>query len=182
MKLTKKQKLGLFAIPVLIGIYLIYKQFSKGSSAKGKYVPSPTPKPNPNVTPAPTTTVHTSPSLPCDYPLRKGVYNCGLVKQLQWALNRIPSTSYDTTSNLVKYRPLTEDGDFGPKTEAVLKDFWGSADVANQSEMDIVLSYVIEDPAAFQAAENPYVQAPSQNGGGVYTGDWEHNPLNPNHL
>lgn len=190
MKLTKAEKIGIIGIPVLIGIYLIYKQFSKGksSSQPGKYVPPATPKPNPSVNPV-TTTPHTSPSLPCGYPLKKGVYNCGLVKQLQWALNHIPSTRYDTTSNLVKYRPLAEDGDFGPKTEAVLIDFWGlqnpdtAGTVDDAGQLSTILSFTETDPVAFQAAENPYVQAPAPaQPTGVYSGDWEHNPLNPNHL
>jgi len=59
--------------------------------------------------------------------------------------------------------------------------------------MDIVLSYVVADPAAFAAAENPYIIAPTCPSGEVlingeckpntYTPpDWEHNPLNPNHI
>lgn len=163
MKLTKIQKLGLFSIPVLVGIYLIYKQFKKPkqSGRIGEYVPPPTPKPVEN---NPTTT-------PCDYPLKKGVYDCAKVQMLQWALNHIPYTSYDSTTNLVKYRPLKMDGDFGEKTQAVLIDFWKdgayvggnsviTTQVSNKAEMDLILSYVIEDEAAFQAAENPYVVAP----------------------
>jgi hypothetical protein len=156
--MNKKLKLGLlFGVPVLIGAYLIYRQFNP-KGAVGKYIPPPTPKPE--VTPVP------SPTSSCNYPLKKGVYNCDLVKQLQWALNHIPYTKYDSTTNLVKYRPLKEDGDFGEKTQAVLIDFWNrgsgsNGEVLNQSEMDLILSYVIEDPAAFQAAENPYVVAPT---------------------
>lgn len=155
MKLTKTQKLGLLAIPVLVGAYLIYRQFAKPKGAVGKYTPPPAPKPV--VTPQRTTTQN---STGCTYPLKKGIYNCDLVKQLQWALNRIPYTDYDSTTNLVKYRPLSEDGDFGPKTEALVKDFGVGVEV-DENDMNAILSYVIEDPAAFQAAENPYVVAPT---------------------
>ena len=175
--MNKKLKVGLLVgVPVLIGAYLIYKQFKGSKGAIGKYTPPPTPKPV--VNPTRTTTG-------CDYPLKKGLYNCDLVKQLQWALNHIPSTSYDSTTNLVKYRPLAEDGDFGAKTEAVLLDFWGEGNgqnvVDDSHDMDIILSYVVEDPAQFQAAENPYVMAAPPVPDPVVT-DWEHNPLNPNHL
>jgi len=157
--MNKKLKLGLlFGVPVLIGTYLIYRQFKNPKGKIGEYVPPPTPKPE--VIPAPSTSS-------CNYPLKKGVYNCDLVKQLQWALNHIPYTQYDSTINLVKYRPLKEDGDFGEKTQAVFIDFWNrgsvlNGEVSNQAEMDLILGYVIEDQAAFQAAENPYVVAPTQ--------------------
>lgn len=161
MKLNKTAKVALFSIPILVGIYLIYKQFRKPSDKP--YTPPPTPKPP--IVPV-RTPVQTNSG--CDYPLKKGVYNCDLVAQVQWALNHIPSTSYTTTSNLVKYRPLAEDGDFGPKTQAVLNDFWGSqcngdCTVDNQSDMDSIMSFVITDPAEFQAAENPYVTPSATN-------------------
>jgi hypothetical protein len=149
--MTKIQKTALFSVPVLVGVYLIYRQFRKPKPI-GKYVPPPTPMPI--VTPDKITTI-------CNYPLKKGVYNCELVKQVQWALNHIPSTSYNSTANLVKYRPLAEDGDFGAKTEAVLKDFWGDGTVQNETEMNNLMSYIVADPAAFQEAENPYIVAPT---------------------
>ena len=159
--MNKKTKLAfLFGVPVIIGLYFIFKQIKNNKKGKiGEYVPPPTPEPI--VTPAP------SPTSSCNYPLKKGLYNCDLVLRLQWALNRIPYTDYDSTNNLLKYRPLSEDGDFGPKTEAVLIDFWKDQvapknieEVSNKDEMDFILGYVIDDPAAFQAAENPYVVAP----------------------
>jgi hypothetical protein len=161
MKLTKLQTAALVGVPILIGAYLIYKQLRKPKDigAIGNYVPPPTPEPV--VTPAPATSN-------CKYPLKKGVNNCDMVKYLQWSLNRIPYTQYDSTTNLVRYRPLVEDGDFGAKTEAVLSDFWLNSpqaranvnQVSTQAEMDVILRYVISDPAEFQAAENPYVVAP----------------------
>jgi hypothetical protein len=160
MKLSKGAKIGLFSIPILLGIYLIYKQFRKPSDKP--YTPPPTPKPP--VVPIRTPTQTNS---GCDYPLKKGTYNCDLVKQVQWALNHIPSTSYWTTSNLVKYRPLVEDGDFGPKTQAVLNDFWGEqcggldCTIETPEEMEQILMFVVTDPIEFQKAENPYVTAPA---------------------
>ena len=160
--MKKSVKIALYGIPVLIGIYLIYRQLRK----KSPYVPPFTPKPV--VTPERTPTQVSS---GCKFPLKKGVYNCDLVEQLQWALNHIPSTYYEQTTNLVKYRPLKEDGDFGEKTEAVLIDFWKSAyfeegdspsQVKDKEVLDLIMSYVVTDPVAFQAAENPYIIAPQQ--------------------
>lgn len=187
--MNKLKKYALIGVPVLIGAYLIYRQFKKTSGEIGKYVPPPTPKPT--VTPKTTTTSTNTGE--CNYPIKKGVYNCDLVRQLQWALNHIPSTQYEKTDNLVKYRPLKEDGDFGPKTEAVLLDFWLQNSVEDSNDMDVVLSYVVEDPVAFQEAENHYILNPTCPSGQTlingeckpnsYTPtDWEHNPLNPNHI
>jgi len=45
MKLSKQQKIGLIAVPVIIGLYFIYKQFkNSGSDTKFKTIP-PNPKP-----------------------------------------------------------------------------------------------------------------------------------------
>lgn len=158
--MNKTIKIALYSIPFGIGIYLIYRQLRK----QRIYTPPLTPKPEVNP-------IRTESQIAsgCDYPLKKGVYNCDLVKQLQWALNHIPITEFQVNNqiNVKKYRPLAEDGDFGAKTEAVLSDFWSETpggennSVLNQEDMDIILSYVITDPVAFQAAENPYVVAPA---------------------
>lgn len=158
--MNKAVKIALYSIPFGIGIYLIYRQLRK----QRIYTPPLTPKPEVNP-------IRTESQIAtgCDYPLKKGVYNCDLVKQLQWALNHIPITEFPMNNqiNVKKYRPLAEDGDFGTKTEAVLSDFWSGTpggennSVLNQEDMDIILSYVITDPVAFQAAENPYVVAPA---------------------
>jgi hypothetical protein len=159
--MNKAVKIALYSIPFGIGIYLIYRQLRK----QRIYTPPLTPKPEVNP-------IRTESQIAsgCDYPLKKGVYNCDLVKQLQWALNNIPSPYYEQTTNLVKYRPLKEDGDFGTKTEAVLIDFWKSAyfeqgdspsQVKDQEVLDLIMSYVVTDPVKFQAIENPYIIAPT---------------------
>lgn len=162
MKLSKPLKISIFLIPVLVGGYLIWREFRRTTNAQpGNYVPPPTPQPT--VTPVRTPTQVSS---GCTYPLKQGVMNCDLVKKLQWALNNIPISQYTDTRYVGLYRPLAEDGDFGPKTQAVLDDFYGSGactqcTIDNADELDsIISSYVVTDPVAFQAAENPYVQAP----------------------
>ena len=155
--MKKSVKIALYGIPVLLGVYLIYRQLRNAKSSR-PYVPPYTPKPE--VTPVRTPTQTSS---GCSFPLKRGVYNCDLVKQLQWALNHIPVTRYSSRNNL-RYRPLDEDGDFGMKTEAVLMDFFGNISnnniVQDQQELDDILAFVITDPIAFQEAENPYIMAP----------------------
>lgn len=163
MALSKPLKITIFLLPVLIGGYLIYKQFARKTAAMpGNYVPPPTPQPT--ITPI-RTPVQVSSG--CSFPLKQGVMNCDLVKKLQWALNNVPVKNYASTSNLLSNRPLVEDGDFGPKTQAVLNDFWGeqcsgNCVVENEDEMNNILAFVVTDPVKFQEAENPYIQAPAQ--------------------
>jgi hypothetical protein len=162
--MKKSVKIALYGIPVLLGIYLIYRQLRNKKSST-PYIPPITPQPpvNPVRTPEQI-------SSNCKFPLKRGVYNCDLVEQLKWALNRIPITDLPMNNqiNVKKYRPLAEDGDFGAKTEAVLSDFWSGTpggennSVLNQEDMNTILSYVITDPVAFQEAENPYIMAPQQ--------------------
>ena len=108
--MTKTTKIALFSVPIIIGAYLIYRQFSK-PKAKSTTVPEK------KTTIADVQTQIQNPPPPkkgCSYPLKKGLYNCDLVKQLQRALNSYPNY-------FVNY-PLVEDGDFGAKTEAALSD------------------------------------------------------------
>ena len=108
--MTKKTKIALLSIPIVVGIILIFKQFAKG---KGLSVGN-----NP-VSDA----VQKVTSKECTFPLKKGTYNCDLVRQMQEALNSMTATSFAEHNHSI-YLPLVEDGDFGSKTEAVLMDFF----------------------------------------------------------
>jgi hypothetical protein len=114
MKLTKNQKLGLLSIPVLVGAYLIYRQFAKPKPKNIQQKKNAisevkvTPKTIPNPTPS------------CSYPLKKGLYNCELVKQLQKALNSYPDAVVSRSGSNKVLGALVEDGDFGAKTEEYL--------------------------------------------------------------
>jgi len=116
MKLTKTQKLGVFAIPVLIGIYLIYRQLRKPKaiprSVQQKQVAIEEVKSTPKAI--------TNPTPLCSYPLKKGLYNCAVVKQLQKALNSYPDVMTSRSGSNLLLSPLKEDGDFGSKTEEYL--------------------------------------------------------------
>ena len=151
--MNKFTKILLFGTPILIGGYLIYRQFKLSKNGKiGNYVPPETPEPPVSTTP------NNATAAGCSYPLKKGD-NCDLVKKLQWALNHIPAPDYNSASNLVKYRPLKEDGVFGDKTQALVSDF-GVGIQVDSNDMDIILSYVVTDPNEFARRENPYVTIP----------------------
>ena len=155
--MKKATKIAIFGIPVLVGFYLIYLQLRRKKVAQpGSYTPPPSSMPN-------VSDSGTNSGSGCKYPLKKNLYNCDKVELLQWALNHIPVTKYKSKSNLVKYRPLVEDGDFGPKTEAVLKDLTASNSVNSQIDMDNILALVVTNPIKFQEEENKYVMASSQN-------------------
>lgn len=100
--MTKKTKIALLSVPILFGIYLIFKQFAKSKTdvKDNKVVSS------------------------CTFPLTKGMPTCDLVKQMQQAFNSMSSSSFAEKNNQ-KYLPLVEDGVFGSKTEAIIEDHWG---------------------------------------------------------
>jgi hypothetical protein len=110
--MQKKNKIALLSIPIIAGIYLIFKQFAKGkTSASDNYVAN---------------AVQGVVSVKCKFPLKKGTYNCDYVRQMQEALNSMSQSSF-VENRFTNLRPLVADGDFGSKTESVLKDFFGNA-------------------------------------------------------
>jgi len=115
--MTNKAKLALFSIPVLVGVYLIYKQFRKS-----KGLPAPTISDNPisNV-------VQSVVSPKCDFPLKRGLNNCDKVNELQMLLNAFPQDFPN--------KPLAIDGDFGTKTEQALVSVYGKSSIDNASEL-----------------------------------------------
>lgn len=124
MKLTKIQTAALVGIPVIIGAYLIYRQFRKPKANGLSDVPPPPNNNNNNntisngnggVTPAPAST----------FPLKKGSKN-NTVGTLQGLLN---------TSNLVNTK-LVVDNDFGSKTQAALVAVYGKNQIDDQTDLD----------------------------------------------
>jgi hypothetical protein len=111
-----KKKMALYAIPIVIGVYLIYKQLSKPSANDKKDI-NPLVVPNISVEEVVTT----------DFPLKKGSKN-STVNTLQALLN---------TELLRLGKPLLiVDGIFGTKTETALKDITGKITV--ESPQDLV--------------------------------------------
>lgn len=118
MKFNKK--LIWYSLPILVGGFLIYKQFSKGKR-RGEDVPLPPPPtpPSPNQSPRPTS----------EYPLARGSKN-GLVGSLQSLLN--------TALQCKGMALLTVDDNFGGKTESALKTLTGKTSVGSSSEFEAV--------------------------------------------
>lgn len=119
--MTKKTKIALLTIPVVVGIILIFKQFAKG---RGLSVGN---NPISDVVQKVTTKE-------CSFPIKKGTYNCDLVMQMQQALNSMTASSFAEHNNS-RYLPLVEDGDFGSKTEAVLSDYYGKSIWASEPQV-----------------------------------------------
>lgn len=109
--MTKKTKIALLSIPVVVGIILIFRQFAKGQKVTSGNNPL-------------SNAVQSVTTQKCTFPLKKGTYNCDYVRQMQEAFNTMSASSFAEHNN-AKYLPLAEDGDFGSKTEAVLMDFYG---------------------------------------------------------
>lgn len=110
MKFNKKL---LYGLPIVLGGYLIYRQFSKGKRESQDVQPYITPTP--------------SVSVPNDFPLRKGVKN-KTVGTLQALLNTALKCKNKTL--------LVADNDFGSKTENALKELTGKTTVNSASELD----------------------------------------------
>jgi len=112
-----------YLVPVVIGAYLIYRQFSKKNDPKSDApAPLPTPPPAP---PAPSS----------DFPLSKGTKNA-TVETLQEILNVGLQAQGGTL--------LVVDGDFGSKTLAALQSLAGTTSIANQSQLDSLRAKMIE--------------------------------------
>jgi hypothetical protein len=113
-----------YLVPVVLGAYLIYRQFSKKNDPKGD-APPPLPIPPP-APPAPTS----------DFPLRKGSKN-STVETLQETLN-IGLQAQGVTPLLVV------DGDFGSKTLAALQSLAGTTTIKNQAELDALRAQMLK--------------------------------------
>jgi hypothetical protein len=125
----KKYK-WLYAIPAVVGVYLIYLQLRKKSVPKLSEVVVP-----PTIPPV---------GSPSTYPLKTGVYNSSAVELLQGVLNRaLPSG-----------KKLVVDGDFGPKTEEALYSITMKRVINNSSEFQSVIDDVNEIISQEEEVEN----------------------------
>jgi hypothetical protein len=116
--MNKKAKNAIiFGIPVLVGLYFIYKQFTKPKSNDKRDTPPPPPKEDPVV----------DPYVKSDFPLKKGSKN-GTVGTLQNLLN---------TSDLVTIK-LNPDNDFGTKTEGALLTVYGKKQIDSAADLNVL--------------------------------------------
>ena len=114
--MNKKSKMAiLFGVPVVVGLYFIYKQFAKPKAGDTSDVYPPK-KEEQNTT---------TPTAKSDFPLKKGSKNSS-VGTLQALLN---------TSSLVT-KKLIQDNNFGSLTEAALVTVYGKKQIDNSSDLD----------------------------------------------
>lgn len=121
------KKLLWYSIPILIGGFLIYKQFNRGKQ-RGQDVPQPPQPPAPDRTGSGSGSGSGS-GASSTYPLRKGSKN-SQVSSLQSLLNTALSCQGKTL--------LVVDGDFGTKTETALSDLTGKKSVANANDFEAI--------------------------------------------
>lgn len=93
----------LFAVPIVVGLYLIVRQLTKGSMQK------PLPEPNPEPNPDPTDPV-VSPSSTDNFPLKRGSKGARVIELQKYILKKDPKA-------LPKFGV---DGIFGKETEDAL--------------------------------------------------------------
>ena len=179
MKLSKSAKIAVFSIPVFLGIYLIWRQLKKPKKTAIKNITEKkvaiaevknTPKTIPNPTPT------------CSYPLKKGLYNCNIVGQLQKALNSYPDPVNSRVGPNPILAPLTEDGDFGAKTEDYLQAVTSELAINRNSTKVTYTWSTVPTEADFVKLVDEITQAVIDKLSPPLTPDWEHNPLNPLHL
>jgi hypothetical protein len=117
MKFNKK--LIWYSLPILVGGFLIYKQFSRGRD-KRQDVPQP---------PQTGGSGSIGSGSSSSYPLRKGSKN-STVGSLQSLLNTALSCSGKTL--------LVVDNDFGSKTESALSSLTGKTSISNSTDFEAV--------------------------------------------
>ncbi len=128
MKKNKVLPYVIFGVPIVIGLYFVYKAI-KNSKPKGQDAPpNYDPNNNSNVDIKPNGGV--TPSVTKLFPLKKGSKG-GKVIELQRAMLK-----YDDTI-LGKYR---DDGDFGTTTETALQTILGKKTADSQDDIDAILT------------------------------------------
>jgi len=128
MKNKKFLPYVIFGVPVIIGLYFVYKAI-KNSNKKGQDAP-PNYNPNDNSKTETTANGTVTPSVAKLFPLKKGSKG-GKVIELQRAM-----LGYDDTI-LGKYR---DDGDFGSTTEKALQTILGKTTADSQDDIDAIVN------------------------------------------
>jgi peptidoglycan hydrolase-like protein with peptidoglycan-binding domain len=118
-----------WSVPIVLGIYLIYRQFSKEKSVS---ITEPVQEP---VFSKDTT----KPSYLSSYPLKLGSRDAGsplnpkgLVVELQKLIN---AKGYIPYNKLAPFTKLTQDGIFGSKTENAVLFWTGSKSIEDESDL-----------------------------------------------
>lgn len=153
MALSKNAKIALYGAPVLIGLFLIYLQFSKSKKAKAV---EPAPIPPQPVTPL----KPTQPTGNDGFPLKKGSRDAGApyaaagrVVALQKMINIQGYNEKGLTTQ------LKEDGIFGTKTETAVMDWLNKKSVDNLDDWNNIFRAVapyIAAPEVDPMQQDPY--------------------------
>ena len=126
-----------WSVPIVLGIYLIFRQYSKN---KSNVILGDTASSN-VIEGSSSSTSSITKTYSSNYPLKYGSRDAGsplapkgLVVNIQKLINTrgyIPSTS-----KLAPYTKLSEDGIFGIKTQDAVKYWTGKTSVDNESELE----------------------------------------------
>ena len=125
MKLSKPAQIIIFSVPIVVGLYLIYKQFAISAPPANNDAP-PQPEPAPEPAPSPQGGGGGG-TISVVYPLQKGSIN-STVKSLQTLLNTALSCQNQTL--------LVVDGNFGSKTQVVLQSLYGKSTIDSLSDFN----------------------------------------------
>jgi len=120
MKLSKQTQILIFSVPILVGLYLIYKQFSNSKNS------APTAD---AVNPSDNLDINNKATTAKQYPLQNGSRN-SKVKSLQSLLNTALTCQNGTL--------LVVDGIFGKKTQAALQSLYGKASIDNDGDFTLL--------------------------------------------
>lgn len=150
MVLSRNAKIALYGLPIAVGLYLIYRQFSKSKAAKAEPAKNTPPQPQ-------TPSKPTQPTANDSFPLKKGSRDAGApyapsgrVVALQQMIN---IKGYDSGENtLNSSTKLKEDGIFGPKTEEAVIFWINKNSVDNLTDWNDIFRGVA-----------PFIAAPKQD-------------------
>jgi len=122
--MNKTTKKILFAVPIVIGVYLIVRQFTKGSGKTEPVIQG-------GETSGTSSSSGTTSTTPSVFPLKKGSRG-EKVRELQKKLLEKDSRS------LPKYG---DDGIFGSETETALKTLFNKTQIKDQAELDSLTTW-----------------------------------------
>lgn len=125
-----------WSLPIILGVYLIFRQYSKGGTPT--VVATPIPAADNTTSGGSTSTTYSS-----SYPLKVGSRDTGsplnpkgLVVELQKLINTrgyIPNSSF-----ILAYTKLSEDGIYGAKTKNAVRFWTGKDSVDDEGDLAIL--------------------------------------------
>ena len=134
-----------WSLPILLGAYLIYRQFAKGKQPVVEPIDQIDPIINPTPTPTP------KPNYSSTYPLKNGSRDAGspknpkgLVVDLQRLINSLGGYTPKIGQYVSLPIKLTEDGIYGNNTEWAVQQYIGKKSVDSEVDLDILRAKMVE--------------------------------------